>query len=251
MDTLDDDEGFEVPNAENHIELVNNEDDPVPEQDDSNEYNCDLCDWKPAPFVKDKERALKNHYKNKHPEYYKENFSTRRSRKKPEKITIIENTAKVVDEVRTADPALTESEERLMLLQDLDLFKVKFKDLNYQWKYNNDSSLEVLKREKSLFLRMINDEVGTKAIFNLLVVAGKSAERITGSLGIVDIEGYSNDLKEHEKDIIGCLKDMVDAGLISATALTPELRLAMILISIGVSRAETNRIEKKKLQVAT
>ena len=236
------DEPFEVPTETENVELMI-EPEPEPEQSNDN-CECDICDWKPAEFVKDRERAKRNHYKNKHKEYYKDNFSTRKTKK--EKITIIENTANVVDEIRTSNPNITEEEQRQMLLQDLDLFKMKFKALDYDWKYTNESSLDLLKREKKLFLRMINDEVGTKAIFNLIVVAGKSAERITDSLGLVDIEGYSNDLKDNETEIISILKDMVDAGLISATALTPELRLMLILGSVCVNRLELNKIEKKK-----
>jgi len=239
------DEPFELEGGEN-IEVAEVEEavnhDP--------KYTCEICDWKPASFCKDADRALKNHYKSKHTEYYKDNFNTRKSKKKqPEKITIIENVSNIVDEVKTSNPDITEEEERQMILQDLDMFKLKFKDLEYEFKYNNDSSLEFLKREKGLFLRMIQDEVGTKAIFNLICVAGKSAERITDSLGVVDINGYSKDLKDNEVEIVTILKDMVDSGLISAKALTPEIRLLLVCGSLAINRAEINKIEKKKQPV--
>ena len=241
LDTLDTiDEESEVSKPTIEIEEVE-------KKEDDNKYNCELCAWKPAEFCKDKERALKNHYKNKHPEYYRANFATRnRKSTKTEKISIIENTNNVIEEVKQSVNPLSEEEQRLQLLQDLDCFKLKFKDLNYEWKYNNDSSLEFLKREKSLFLRIIQEEVGTRAIFNLLVVGAKSAERICDSLGVVDIDGYSGDVANNKDEILTILKDMVDSGLISATALTPEMRLAMIMVSLGVNRAEINKIEKGK-----
>jgi len=241
LDTLDEEPPAldELEEETPAVELVVNDEQ---EAEIPPEYECDLCDWKPKKNCKDFKRALREHYKKAHPEYYEANFKTRKSKKT--KINILQAVSDKVEEVKehTTNVGVSEEEQREQLIEDLNVLKVKFKDIDYDWVYNNNSSLELLKREKSMFMRILQDKVGTKAIFNLLIVGSKGAERVCDSLGLADLEGYSGDVKSSEDEILPILQEMVDTGLISSKALTPEIRLGMVMASLGVNRMEKNRV---------
>ena len=63
----------------------------------------------------------------------------------------------------------------------------------------------------------------------------------THFLGLGDIQGYSADIAEQKEDFVTVLKEMVDTGVIESTQLSPEVRLGLLLVQVGVQRMEVNR----------
>jgi len=233
----------------NEVEEIEPPNDPSPPPPicEDLEFTCDLCDWKVYKNCKDKHRARRNHYKNKHPEYYAEHFPTRvkkADKQKPQKVNIIEGTADIIEQVKsvTTDVGVSEDEQRQKLLDDLAVLKVKFQGVDFNWTHTPDSSLETLRREKTLFLRIIQDQVCEQSIMRLLVVFGKGAENITSSLNIADLDGYANDIGNAEDELLPIIRELVDTGVINASALTPEMRMAMVMVSLAVSRGEKNKV---------
>jgi len=237
------DEPEEIPITPTSSPVVKDEPEPPPKDD--LEHTCDLCEWRPSNKCKDKHRALRNHMKKFHPEHYKQNYPTRQKTK----VNVIQKMNDVVEDVKdlTINRNMTDDEQRQVLIEDIEVLKMKFRSLDYNWTTNNDSSLEMLKREKSLFLRMIQDKVAEQSLFRLLVVAGKGAEKITDTFKIADIDGYSKDIMDAEEEIVPILRELVDTGVISSTALTPEMRLAMVLVGLGVARESKNKVKKNEV----
>ena len=194
---------------------------------------CSYCNWKTHPGAKDKERGLKNHIRVKHPEH------------KKKKSCIVIDPPKVSEMVDTIEMTETDEEDKKQkLIGDLDLLKVKFSQIPFNWNYNLNSSVNHLQRQKSLFLRVLNDEAGTDAIFNLLVISSKALERVADASNVANITGYADDVKVNKQEIYPILKNMVDTGTLSVEHLSPELRLGMIMTSLAINRLETNKIQK-------
>ena len=221
-----------------------NEVEEVQEENKENKDNtplyCPYCDWKTHAGAKDKERGLRNHIKLKHPEKYEEIYKTKTKTKKPKQIEILPpKISELKDDIELIGEEDDQKKEKL--LGDLDLLSTKFKDINFNWNYNQNSSVKHLQRQKALFLRVLNDEAGTDAIFNLLVVSSKGLEKIADATNLINIDGYASDVQNNKKDIYPILKNMVDTGALDVGHLSPELRLGMIMTSLAINRIEVNK----------
>ena len=193
---------------------------------------CPHCPWKTHRSAKNKTRGLKEHIRKTHPELYK----------KPDIHILPAKVSEVVDEVEMV--SMDTDERRDKLIGDLDILRIKFPNIDFNFNYNPTSSITHLQRQKKLFLRVLNDSAGTDAVFNLLVISSKALEKIADTTSIADIEGYSDDVKLNRGEIYPILKNMVDTGVLDVGHLSPELRLGMLMTSIAISRMETNRIKK-------
>tara|TARA_B110000208_G_scaffold127727_1_gene155343 strand:+ start:599 stop:1330 length:732 start_codon:yes stop_codon:yes gene_type:complete len=194
---------------------------------------CPHCEWKTHPGSKDKARGLKNHIRVKHPEHHNK-----------KKSCIVIEPPKVQEIVETIETEIKDEDIQQKLIGDLDLLKVKFSQIPFNWNYNLNSSVNHLQRQKALFLRVLNDEAGTDAIFNLLVISSKALEKVADASNVANINGYADDVKTNRQEIYPILKNMVDTGALSVEHLSPELRLGMIMTSLAINRLETNKIQK-------
>ena len=140
---------------------------------------------------------------------------------------------------------MTKDEQREKLIGDLDILKIKFDTIPFNWNYNNNSSVAHLKRQKALFMRVLNDTAGTQAMFKLLVLSSKAVEKVCDISNVVDLDGYAQDVNNAEEEIYPILKNLVDTGVLSVSHLTPELRLGMIMGSLAISRIEKNKVQNK------
>jgi len=232
----------------NELKGVESENVP-PEQININEFvseqtveggqplHCPFCDWKTHPNSKDKKRGLKNHMKKcKHnPEIMDKQEEKKIANLLPPKVS------ELVDSFETVGK--DEDVVRDKLIGDLDILRIKFATIPFTWNYNENSSVAHLRRQKALFLRILNDEAGAEAVFNLLVLSSQGIEKIGNISGAVDINGYAEDVKQNKQEIYPLLKSMVDTGVLDVGHLSPELRLGMIMTSLAINRMEVNKIE--------
>ena len=130
------------------------------------------------------------------------------------------------------------------LYEDIKILKVKFPDVPYNPDVHPDSSFEKLTRAKNTMVRLVSDKSGADAAFALMLVGCRGAESATSYLGLADVSGLSSDVAEHRDDFLEILREMVDTGVISSTQLSPEVRLGMLLVQVGVHRMEHNRCSK-------
>jgi len=211
---------------------------------------CPYCNWKTHKNAKDKVRGLKNHIKKcvKCPDNinFDKNLEQQKTKpfKRDFKINIEKTDKKKETEVSVDEEVdLNNEENRLKLLSDLDILKLKFTGINFKWNYNNSSSFSVLSRQKALFLRVLNDEAGTEALLKLLVISSSGLEKVANITNVCNLNGYANDVADAREEIYPILKNLVDTGVISVEHLSPEMRLGMVMISLGINRVEKNRIE--------
>lgn len=210
--------------------------DYVEEQElkDGEPLHCPFCDWKTHPNAKDKKRGLKNHMK-------KCKYNPENNEEEEQKVVIEKSAPQYVEDI--VDTFDDEDSVRDKLLGDLDILKVKFPSIPFTWNYNANSSVEHLRRQKRLFLRLLNDEAGAEAVFNLVVIGSKAVEKCA-DVGGVNINGYANDVKHNKQEIYPILKQMVDTGVLDIGHLSPELRLGMIMCSLAINRLEENQIRQ-------
>lgn len=199
------------------------------------EIKCDICGYKPRKHCKDKKKALEDHMKKHHPEIFLVN-------KEPKSNNIID-TVNEIQEIK--DIALPIDEQKKRLVEDIVVLQHKFPDISYKPSYSYpESSLESLQRIKNTLVRIVSDKAGSITAFNMLVLSCRGAEKITGSLGVADLNGFSQDVQEKDEEIIEILKECIDLGIIESTSVSPEIKLMMVLMNIGVSRMEKNKIIK-------
>lgn len=195
---------------------------------------CKICGYKPRKHAKDRKKALEDHMKKHHPEIYID---------KEEKKNHIVETINEIEEIK--DIALPIDEQKKKLIEDITVLQHKFPDITYKPSFSYpETSLESLQRIKNTYVRIISDKAGSTTAFNMLVLGCRGFEKITGSLGVADLNGFSEDVRAKDEEIIEVLKECIDLGIIESTQISPEIKLLMILMNIGVSRMEQNKIIK-------
>jgi len=201
-------------------------------EDLGKEIKCEICGYKPRAHCKDPKKALENHI-NKHHNIVN---------LEPKKQTLVETVAEINN---IEDIAIPSDEIKKKLVEDIEILRHKFPDITYNPKYSYpESSVETLERIKNTYIRIISDKAGSTTAFNMLIMASRGLEKITDSFGVADLEGFSGDIMSKQEEIIPILKEMVDLGIIESSALTPEIKLLLVLGNIAVYRMETNRIQK-------
>ena len=196
---------------------------------------CPHCNWKTHKNSKDKHRGLKNHMKKcKHnPENIQEILEQKNT------VHFIPKSVEDIVE-KIQDEIIDDTEIKDKILSDLDLLQIKFSHIKYNWNYSTNSSIEHLKRQKHLFMRVLTDAASTESVFNLLCLASGGIERGVAMSGMANIDGYGNDVKENKDEIYPLLKQLIDTGQLSVSMLTPELRLGIVMVSLGINRMEKN-----------
>lgn len=153
----------------------------------------------------------------------------------------MEKVAEQVEEI--SEMALDEEDLKAKLCEDLQVLEYKFGDhikikLNYSYP---ETSIKELRRQKSLFLRLVNESASVSAVFESLVFVVRGGEKITKSLNVIDINGLSEDVNEKREEIITILKELVDCGMLSVAELTPEIKLCMLITNLTINRMEKNK----------
>lgn len=145
------------------------------------------------------------------------------------------------------NPLEDEMELKRAIVEDLDILCYKFKDIvSYKPNYSYpETSIEELKRQKGLFLRIIGEKASINSAYECLSFMIRGVEKVSGSLKLVDIEGLSGDLELKKDSITDILSEMVDMDIISVQELSPEIKLAILMTNITINRMEQNRAKKK------
>ena len=200
------------------------------------EGKCPYCPYKARKHAKDKQKSILNHIKKHHPDKL-DNYSADNS------ITEEETTIKeVIDNVSCFK---NEDELKIKLCEDLDLLKIKFGNtIDYNPTYNYPStSLDLLKKYKGIYTRLIQEKISENTALNLLIMTARGVERV-GKRFDIDLDGLGNDIEENENELMTEIKSCIDAQIIDVSTITPDVRLALLLSNIVVSRMERNSIKK-------
>lgn len=164
-----------------------------------------------------------------------------RSKRKNDKV--IEENNKNEEEMKL------EEERRENLYNQLFVLKQKFPDNTGDIYIDKEMSLKTLESKKSLILQIITQKNSENVVFETLLLMARTGERGINYFGIDALDGYSDNLNESKQDIIPILKEMVDLGEIDTSCMTPQLRLMIIMASVGVKTIEKNNDKKKSRSV--
>ena len=197
---------------------------PTEPAEDAKVYECHMCGYTPRPTSTNPKEALRKHIQRYH--------------KHKDTETAVD--AIVADVLETS----TKEEECSKLYEDIEILRVKFPEIPYTPDVTADSSHQALTRAKNTLVRLVSDRSGADAAFALMLGGCKGCESASKLLGLADINGYHTDVAEHREDFLVILREMVDTGVISSTQLTPEVRLGLLLVQVGVQRMEHNRCSK-------
>lgn len=153
-----------------------------------------------------------------------------------------------LNELQMTDNYVSEYDQKKQLVEDLDILCYKFKEvISYSPKYSfPETSVGELERQKSLMLRIVGEKASINASFEVLLFMCRGGEKITNSLGVLDLEGLSGDIEVKKEPIIEILKELVDTGIISVEEVKPEVKLLILMSNIVVNRMEINKAKKKQ-----
>ena len=215
----------------------------------SDVLSCPYCGYIPRKHCKNKLKAIQSHIKKHHPDKLNEflNNNNINSNRKVKK----ENTIEILHQIDESSTIVeNEDDKKLKLVQDIDILKMKFPNIYTCPTYSYpESSIDHLKRIKGNYARLINDSLTSKMVFGTVVALGKGAERVTDSLNICDLDGYANNIAENEEELISIIQELMDSDVLDISFITPEIKLAICLLNIGIRTAETNKIKKNNLNI--
>lgn len=183
----------------------------------------------------------------------KENKPKRKyTKRKPKEVKIVKTDKIVAELEEVAELTMEDDEIKAKLCEDLQVLEFKFKnhiklDLKYSYP---ETSIKELKRQKSLYLRLVNESASVSAVFEAMCFAVRGGEKVSQSLNLVNLNGLSDDFNEKREDICDIIKELVDTGQIQIAELTPEIKLIMLMTNITIRRLEKNRSGDLKEDIA-
>ena len=124
--------------------------------DDTAEYECKICGYKPRPGCANLKEALWKHMARYH--------------KHADTETTVDA---IVNDVLEND---SHEQECQKLLEDIEVLQVKFPDLAYKPDVHPDSSFEKLTCTKNTLVHLINDWSSVDAAFHVMLVGCRGAE---------------------------------------------------------------------------
>ena len=164
-------------------------------------------------------------------------------KRKPKEVKVVPSDKVVAEIEEIEEMCMDEDELKAKLCEDLQVLEYKFKDhIDIKLRYSYpETSIKELSRQKSLFLRLVNESASVSDVIEAMTFGVRGLEKVSNSLNLVDINGLSEDLSDKREELTEIIKELVDCGQIQIAELTPEIKLVMCLTNIAVRRLEKNR----------
>jgi len=131
----------------------------------------------------------------------------------------------------------------------LFVLKEKFPEGTKNIIIDPDMSPSVLEEKKALILQVITNKNAHKVVFESLLLLCRTGERSLNYFDCDVLDGYADEVRATEDDVVIILKELIDMGSIDTTFLTPELRLMVIMSGCAVRTMEKNLAKKKVLDI--
>jgi len=135
------------------------------------------------------------------------------------------------------------------LYNQLFVLKEKFPEGTKNIIIDPDMSPSVLEEKKALILQVITNKNAHKVVFESLLLLCRTGERSLNYFDCDVLDGYADEVRATEDDVVIILKELIDMGSIDTTFLTPELRLMVIMSGCAVRTMEKNLAKKKVLDI--
>ncbi len=138
-----------------------------------------------------------------------------------------------------------DEEKKNTLYNQLFVLKQKFPENLENIHINPDMNMKTLTEKKNLVMTIITQQNSHNVVFESLLLMCRTGERGLDYFGVDALHGYSENVEHAKDDIVPILKEMIDTGEIEVSALTPQLRLMILMSSVAVRTIEKNNDKKK------
>jgi len=138
-----------------------------------------------------------------------------------------------------------DEEKKNTLYNQLFVLKQKFPENLENIHINPDMNMKTLTEKKNLIMTIITQKNSHNVVFESLLLMCRTGERGLDYFGVDALDGYSENVEHAKDDIVPILKEMIDTGEIEVSALTPQLRLMILMSSVAVKTIENNNDKKK------
>lgn len=138
-----------------------------------------------------------------------------------------------------------DEEKKTHLYNQLFVLKQKFPENLENIHISPDMNHKTLLDKKDLIMTLITQKNSHNVVFETLLLMCRTTERGLDYFDIDALSGYADEVNNSKDDIVPILKEMIDTGEIDCSMMTPQLRLMIILSSVGVKTIEKNNDKKK------
>ena len=138
-----------------------------------------------------------------------------------------------------------EEEKKTHLYNQLFVLKSKFPENLENIHISPDMNHKTLSDKKDLIMTLITQKNSHNVVFETLLLMCRTTERGLDYFDIDALSGYADEVNNSKDDIVPILKEMIDTGEIDCSCMTPQLRLMIIMASVGVRTVEKNNDKKK------
>ncbi len=207
----------------------------INEKKEENNLNLEIIDNEtPQEFKKRLNKKISEFSKEE--KAYYNTLSQRTKRDKDKKIEVKKEEENII---------INNNAQQNTLYNQLFVLKQKFPDNTKEIHIDKDMSIHVLQEKKDLILQIITQKNSHNVIFETLLLLVRTGERSLNYFEVEALDGYAENVDKSKEDIIPILKEMIDLGEIDISALTPQLRLMIVMSSVAVKTIEENNDKKK------
>lgn len=148
---------------------------------------------------------------------------------------------KILDNITNNEIKFQENESNENEFIKLESLKNKFPEVFENIQYDKQMTKETLDTKHKLAMKIIEEKHSHHVAFSLFIMITKATENISSEyLSYDGLNGLTETTCEMKDEITDVLKEMIDTGELPVEALTPKMRLALIMSGAVIKTIEKN-----------
>lgn len=148
---------------------------------------------------------------------------------------------KILDNITNNEIKFQENESNENEFIKLESLKNKFPEVFENIQYDKQMTKETLDTKHKLAMKIIEEKHSHHVAFSLFIMMTKATENISSEyLSYDGLNGLTETTCEMKDEITDVLKEMIDTGELPVEALTPKMRLALIMSGAVIKTIEKN-----------
>lgn len=158
---------------------------------------------------------------------------------------------KILDNITNNEIKFQENESNENEFIKLESLKNKFPEVFENIQYDKQMTKETLDTKHKLAMKIIEEKHSHHVAFSLFIMMTKATENISSEyLSYDGLNGLTETTCEMKDEITDVLKEMIDTGELPVEALTPKMRLALIMSGAVIKTIEKNNSKNDVLNAA-
>ena len=156
----------------------------------------------------------------------------------------IDKEKKLINNIEKNNEKFKENESNENSFIKLESLKNKFPDIFENITYDKQMTKETLETKHKIAMKLIEEKHSHHVAFSVFIMLTKCSENISEQyLNYKGLNGLTETTCEMKDEITDILKEMIDTGELPVEALTPSMRLAMIMSGCVIKTIEKNSIK--------